>query len=233
MDTSRRPVGILALDTAFERIPGDVGNTQTWDFPVVYRIVREANALRVIDGEAEGLLDAFIDAGRQLVDEGCAAIATTCGFLALYQEALSAALSVPVATSSLLQIPLVERLMPRGRSVGVITMDANRLTPRHLKAVGVDCDVTLEGLSRTGVFWRMVTQDTKADPLALRDEVIEAGARLLARQPNIGAIVLECTNMPPFSAALAEASGLPVFDVVSLVKWLAGAIAPHDFAAAE
>lgn len=233
MDTSRRPIGILTLDTAFERIPGDVGNALTWDFPVVYRTVRDASALRVIDGKAQGLLDAFVEAGQQLIDEGCPAITTTCGFLALYQEELAAALTVPVATSSLLQIPLVERLLSPGKCVGVVTMDAARLSPEHMKAVGVDHDVAMEGLPRDGVFWRMIAQDAKADPVALQAEVVEACERLLARQPNTGAIVLECTNMPPYSAALVRKFGLPVFDVVTMVKWLAGAVAPHDFRAAR
>lgn len=32
------PIGmILMLDTAFPRIPGDIGNALTWDFPVLYK----------------------------------------------------------------------------------------------------------------------------------------------------------------------------------------------------
>ncbi len=233
MDPLQRPVGILILDTAFERISGDAGNARTWSFPVVYRTVRDASALRVIDGEARGLLDAFITAGRELVDQGCVAVTTTCGFLSLYQEEMAGALSVPVATSSLLQIPVVERLLSPGRSVGVITMDASRLTPRHMKAVGVDHDIAMEGLPRDGVFWGMIAQDAPADPSALQEEVLQAGGRLLARRPDIGAIVLECTNMPPYSAALSKRFGLPVFDIVTMVRWLAGAIAPYDYLSAR
>ncbi|MET3792896.1 aspartate/glutamate racemase family protein [Aquamicrobium terrae] len=228
---SRRPIGMLILDTAFERIPGDAGNPRTWDFPVIYRTVRNASALRVIDGEAQGLVDAFIDAGRELVAEGCAAISTTCGFLALHQERLAEALPVPVATSSLLQVPMVERMLRPGEKVGVVTMDAARITKRHMTAVGVDHPVPMEGLPRDGMFWKMIAQDAPADPRLLLKEVLDAGERLLAREPAVGAIVLECTNMPPYAARLAQHLDRPVFDVVTLVKWLAGAVAPHDYLA--
>ena len=36
------PLGILMLDTQFERFNGDIGNAQTWPFPVQYKIVRGA-----------------------------------------------------------------------------------------------------------------------------------------------------------------------------------------------
>ena len=229
--TSNRPIGILMLDTSFERIPGDAGNARTWAFPVIYRTVRDASALRVIDGEARGLLDAFIAAGHELVADGCVAISTTCGFLALYQEELARALPIPVATSSLLQIPLVERLLAPGKSVGVLTMDAARLTPRHMAAIGVHHGLPMEGLPRDGVFWKMIAENAPASPDVLIQEVLDAGERLLARRPDIGAFVLECTNMPPYAAKLAERFGLPVFDVVTMVKWLAGAVAPHNYLA--
>ncbi|MCX5517358.1 aspartate/glutamate racemase family protein [Kaistia defluvii] len=187
-------LGLLILDTAFARAPGDAGNIDSWGYPVQYRIVRGADALRVIDGRAEGLLDAFIAAALDLVAHGAGAISTTCGFLALYQKALAAALPVPVATSSLLQIPIVERLLPRGRTVGVLTMDAAKLTPDHFAAVGVDHPVPTEGLPR-----------------------------------DVGAIVLECTNMPPYAAEISRALGLPVYDIVTLGDWLMAGVKPRVY----
>jgi len=231
MDQSRSPIGMLILDTSFERIPGDAGSALTWDFPVIYRTIRNADALRVIDGEASGLLNDLITAGQELVTQGCAAVSTTCGFLALYQEQLSDALPVPVATSSILQVPLVDRILPSQKTVGVITMDAARLTSRHMAAAGVRHAVAIEGLPRDGVFWNMIANNTPADPQVLMQEVLDAGERLVARHPEIGAFVLECTNMPPYSSCLAAHFGIPVFDILTLVKWLAEAVAPHNYLA--
>ena len=39
-------VGILMLDAEFPRIIGDMGNAQTWPFPVHYKIVRQASPER-------------------------------------------------------------------------------------------------------------------------------------------------------------------------------------------
>ncbi len=227
--TSEHCIGILILDTAFERIPGDAGNATTWNFPVRYRTVRDASALRVIDGQAEGLLDAFIEAGHELIRDGCSAISTTCGFLALYQEQLAEALPVPVATSSLLQVPVARRLLGRGRKVGVLTMDASRLTPRHLASVGINESIPMEGLPRDGVFWKMIAENAPIDPQALQAEVLEAGERLLSREPQVAALVLECANMPPYAAALAARLQVPVFDIVTMVDWLAAGLGPRRY----
>ena len=105
-------VGILMLGTRFPRIDGDIGNAGTWPFPVMYRVVPGASPDRVVRLQAKGLLDAFIDAGKDLIRHGADGISTNCGFLALFQDEFSAALDVPVATSSLMQVPFVERLLP-------------------------------------------------------------------------------------------------------------------------
>ncbi len=109
-------VGILMLETQFPRIPGDMGNAATWPFPVRYRVVKGATPGNVVRGDPLRQLDAFIAAGRELVEMGCDGITTTCGFLSLVQEDLKEALDVPVAASSLIQAPMIERLLPAERS---------------------------------------------------------------------------------------------------------------------
>ncbi|WP_239025064.1 aspartate/glutamate racemase family protein [Rhodoligotrophos defluvii] len=223
-----KSLGVLVLETGFRRFPGDAGNLETWPFPVQYRIVAGARPLRVIDRQADGLLNAFIDAGRDLVRHGASAITTTCGFLAIFQRELAAALPVPVGTSSLLQVPLLQRLLPAGRTVGVLTMDPAQLTARHLRSVGIEGDVPMEGLPRDGAFWAMIADNRNTDAQVLEAEVLHAAERLLVRAPSVGALVLECANMPPYARSLAEHTGLPVYDIVSLCGWLmAGLVPPH------
>jgi hypothetical protein len=121
-------VGILMLEARFPRIPGDVGNATTWPFSVLYKVVRGASPERVVRRRAAGLLDAFVAAGRELVAEGADDLVTNCGFLSLFQDDLAAACAVPVAASALMQAPLIERLLPPGRRVGVLTVSAASLT---------------------------------------------------------------------------------------------------------
>src|SRR5258708_36261709 len=130
-------VGILMLEARFPRIPGDMGNATTWPFPVLYKVVRGASPDRVVRRKAEGLLDDFLAAARELVADGADGITTNCGFLSLYQRELAAAVGVPVATSSLLQAPFIESLLPPGKRVGIITVSKANLTQAHLEAPGL------------------------------------------------------------------------------------------------
>jgi len=221
------PLGIIMLETRFERIPGDIGHPETFPFPVLLEVVRGASATRVVHDRAAGLLNAFVDAGRRLVDRGAAGILTSCGFMALHQATLAAALPVPVATSSLLQLPMIDRLLPAGRSTGVLTISAADLTPAHLAAVGARPDTPIGGLPPDGHFAKVFLGDRPGlDPRLAAAELLAAADQLLERHPTVGAMVLECTNMGPYSAALARHAGMPVLDVVTLARWLHQGLKP-------
>ena len=215
------PLGILMLEARFPRIPGDMGNAGTWPFPVLFRVVRGASPARVVLDGAKGLLDDFIAAGRDLVDLGAEAITTNCGFLAIYQRELAEALAVPVATSSLMQVPWVQALLPPGQRVGVLTVSGSSLTPAHLDGAGIPRDTPFIGTEGGREFFRVLIRAdaTDMDVAAAEQDILDAGRALVARHPDIGAIVLECTNMPPYAAALREALGLPVFDIYSMINW--------------
>src|SRR6516225_2292766 len=131
-------VGILMLETRFPRIPGDMGNAETWPFPVLYKVVPGASPRRVVCDKAEGLLDEFLDAASELVRLGADGITTTCGFLSLFQRQIAGHVGVPVATSSLMQIPVVERVLPPDKRVGILTVSAANLSEQHLLAAGAD-----------------------------------------------------------------------------------------------
>jgi hypothetical protein len=227
------PLGILMLEARFPRIPGDMGNALTWPFPVLYRVVRGATPERVVLNAAEGLLPDFLAAAADLVDLGAEAITTNCGFLSLFQRQLAAHVRVPVATSALIQVPWVQATLPPGKRVGVITVSAGSLTPRHLEAAGVPLDTPVAGTETGREFFRVLIKGEKQDldvGLAAQD-ILDAGRALVARHAEIGAIVLECTNMPPYAHALREAIGLPVFDIYSLITWFHAGLRPRDFRA--
>ena len=225
------PLGILMLEARFPRILGDMGNGLTWPFPVLFRVVRGASPMRVVEQGAAGLLDAFIEAARDLVDLGAEGITTNCGFLSLFQAELAAAVKVPVATSALMQVPWVQATLPPGKRVGVITVNKVGVTPRHLEAAGVPLDVPMEGTEGGREFFRVLIRAEKQDldvDLA-RQDILDAAARLTARHPEVGAIVLECTNMPPYAADVAEATGLPVHDIYAMICWFQAGLRPRRF----
>jgi Asp/Glu/hydantoin racemase len=227
------PLGILMLDARFPRIPGDMGNAATWPFPVLYRVVRGATPERVVLRGAAGLLPDFLAGAAKLVADGAEAITTNCGFLSLFQRELAAHVRVPVATSALIQVPWVQATLPPGKRVGVIAVTAGSLTPAHLAAAGVPEDTPIVGTEHGREFFRVLILAEKQDldiELAARD-ILDAGQELLRGHLEVGAIVLECTNMPPYARALREMLRVPVYDIYSLVTWFHAALRPRDFSA--
>jgi hypothetical protein len=220
-------VGILMLDTRFPRIPGDMGNATTFPFPVRYHRVPGAVPDLVVRRGAAGLLPAFVDGARQLAREGVGAVTTNCGFLVRYQAELAASVRVPVLTSSLLLVPLVHRMLPPGRRVGILTVNAATLGDEHLRGAGIgpDVPIAVAGLEGEKEFTRVLLGDeTELDVDQAREEHVRVTRRLVADHPDVGALVLECTNMPPYAPDIQRASGLPVFDIVSLVTLVHGAL---------
>ena len=225
-------VGILMLEARFPRIPGDIGNATTWPFPVLYKVVPGASPDRVVRQRAEGLLEAFVAGGRELVALGADGITTTCGFLSLFQDELAAACGVPVATSSLMQAPVIERLLPPGKRVGIVTIAAASLTPAHLAAAGVPLDTPVVGTDGGEEFSRAILDNEPAlDVAAAERDILDAGDRLLARHPEVGAVLLECTNMCPYARVLRDRLGLPVFDMAGFVVWFHGGLVPRRWPA--
>lgn len=212
-------LGVLMLQTRFPRPLGDIGHAGSFAMPVRHRVVADATPARVVRERAAGLLPAFVAAGRQLVDEGAAAITTSCGFMALVQRELQAALPVPVWSSSLLLLPGL-----RGRRPGVITIDAQALVAAHWRAVEADPATPCEGITPGSALYRTLIDDLPAlDAADAEAQVVGAAQRLLARHPDVDTLVLECTNLPPYAPALRQATGLPVHDVITMLhaRWAA------------
>ena len=223
-------VGILMLEARFPRIPGDMGNALTWPFPVHYRVVRDASPDRVVRGGAEGLLGRFVDAARDLVADGVDGITTNCGFLSLFQEELAAAVGVPVATSSLMQVGMVNRLLPPGRRAGILTISGSTLTARHLDKAHVPQGTPVGSTEGLREFTRAILgNELQLDVEAVRQDNVDAARALQAAHPDLGAIVLECTNMIPYAADIRRATGLPVFSILSFVTWFQSSLQPRVF----
>ncbi len=208
-------LGVLMLQTRFPRPLGDIGHAQTFAFPVLRREVSGATPERVVRRHDAAGLQPFIAAAQQLAAEGCTAITTSCGFLALWQRELQAALSpVPVWTSSLLQLA-----DHPDRHCGVITIEAASLTSAHLVAVGADPHTPVEGITPGSPLQRTLLLDPpQLDETDAQAQVLAAASRLRSRHPAVDTLVLECTNLPPYAAALRRATGLPVLDVVTLLN---------------
>ncbi len=223
-------VGILMLDTAFPRIPGDIGNAQTWQFPVHYKIVRGASVKKVIGKDAEELVAAFVEAAEELISMGAQGITTSCGFMSLFQKERAAAINVPVASSSLIQVPMVQHLLPPSQKVGILTVSQQSLTPAHLSAVGASLETPIMGTDEGVEFSRVfVNNETSMDLTLIKQDIIDAGKALKAKCPELGAVVMECTNMAPYANLLQRELGVPVYSIYSLIRWFQSGLVPTVF----
>jgi hypothetical protein len=230
------PVGALMLDTSFPRPVGDIGNAQTWPFPMLYRVVRGAVPDKVLRADDLSLLDPFIEAATELVEQGVRAITTSCGYLAVYQRELAEAVEVPMLTSSLLQVPLAAAIAGNHQTVGILTV-RDMLTERHFTGVGWssrELPVVVGALDPDTTFVRLHAplgppEQVETDAERLSAEVVSAAVRLVREHPSIGALVMECPNLVPYSQAVRRATALPVFDHFTLVMQAHRAVVGHEF----
>ncbi|MBL8342564.1 MAG: aspartate/glutamate racemase family protein [Rubrivivax sp.] len=215
--SSKAMLGILMLDTRFPRPPGDVGHGGSWAMPVRYRVVQGASPARVVREGDPALLQPFIAAARALAAEGATAITTSCGFLVRWQRELAAAVPVPLWTSALLALPALPQ-------PGVITVDALSLGHAELAAAGATAGTPVEGLAPGCALQRTLLEDLPTlDAAAAEADTVAAAQRLVQRHPEVRSLVLECTNLPPYAAAVQRATGRPVHHLMTLVheRWKA------------
>ncbi len=215
-------IGIILLDCVQPNIPGDVANASTYAYPVLFEHAAGLTPTAAKTGDAEHL-GAAVEAARRLEAQGVKAITSNCGFLLYVQEDVAAAVSVPVLMSSLMQLPVICASLSRDRAVGVITADA-RLMTGHLLAesAGSFADrVRVAGMQDSTEFQRAILEQAgRLEPERLRDEVVDVARSLHKRYPEIGAYLLECALLPPYSRAVQQALELPVFDFITQTDWL-------------
>lgn len=215
-------IGIILLDSRFPRPPGDLGNPATFSFPVLYEKVEGAFPVRVVKGGDSSLLFSFVEAARKLERRGARAITTSCGFLGLYQKELASAVQIPVFTSSLVQIPWVYDLVGRRGRIGVLTADEEALTLKHLEGVGAESIPTIiRGMKPESEFFQTYVEDRpKLNYAAVEREIVTALQEMAKDHIDLSALVLECTNMTPYREALRKVFDRPIFDILTLIRYI-------------
>lgn len=229
--SSGEAIGILLLDTAVPFIPGDVANASTYDYPVRFQKVGGFSVARAI-GKDPAVFEALQSAAEELVGQGVRAVTGDCGFMAFHQRRLAEALDVPVFLSSLLQIPFISAVIGPVEKVGVITADSRSLDDALLAASGVaDPDrVAVAGLQDSKAFHSFAIEETGIlDSTAVEEEVVAAAQRLVAAHPAVKAVLLECSLLPPYAAAVQQALNLPVFDYITMIDFVFRAVVKRTY----
>ena len=213
-------VGILLLEARQPFIPGDVGNATSYDFPVLYRTVPGAVASRVFAGDPE-LQQAVVATALELQAQGVKGISSDCGFFINFQDAVRKALDIPVFLSSLLQLPIVSAMLGAKKSLGIMTANATALGNRAISLSGIEPrrELVIRGM-QDNPHWCKAFKDPalQIDSDIIEREVVNVALDMQKDSPHLGAIVLECSMMPPYAQAVQEATGVPVFDFLTLIN---------------
>lgn len=228
--TAGTAIGILVLDICYPLLPGNVANATTFNFPVYYKCLEGAS-----DGILRAdpiILDLVIKGGRELERQGVRAIVGACGYFANYQKVAAAELNVPTFLSSLLQIPIIARGLKPNQKVGVICADANALSPAMLSACGVDDPsiIVVAGAQDLPDMQNILQSCGHFNSLRFEQGLCDIAKALVSKNPDIGAILLECSDMPPYAWSIQNSVKLPVFDFTTMINWVYSAVVRHPFA---
>lgn len=222
-------IGILMIEDVEPFIPGDVANATTYNFPVRFKIV-EGLTFDSIKKKDPTVIESVIKAGKELVKEGVRAITGDCGFMVLYQKQLANMLDVPVFMSSLLQVPFISMTLRQGEKIGIITADSLNLDRVFLKAAGINDTIPLHiaGLQDQPNF-SLIGRKGYIDSEKVENEVVSVARNMVEKDPLVKAILLECSMLPPYGAAIQEAVNLPVYDYITMINYVFSAVVKKRF----
>jgi Asp/Glu/hydantoin racemase len=225
-------VGVIVLEDHIPYPPGCPGNATTFSYPVRYEIARgvSIDSLKV-PGTPESA-QPFLEAGRALIRQGARAITGNCGLMVAHQEYLAANLDVPVAMSSLLQLPFVASLLAPGEKIGLLASSKRNLKPHHLSVATRNLDVPIvmgdmdgyEGFNDA-----VMLECGELDFAKVKTEVVSSAIRLIESDRSIKALIFECTDLPPYAYAVQQATGLPVFDIITMIDLVSSAVVRRRF----
>ncbi len=226
-------VGIVQLPANIPMLPGDMGNPTTFDFPVLYELMDDVDPFWVLASEPHPVvLEKCIAACKRFTMQGVRTIIGNCGFFANYQPEVSKALDVGVQffNGSLMQVPMLLTSVGANKKVGVMTASKKLLVPSPaLKNSGV----TAEDMKRVVIYgnedgeqMKKITGETgRFNPKAFEQELVALATKMIKEHPDIGAVVLECTEFPPYAHAIQHAIRRSVWDFVTMTNFMhAGAM---------
>lgn len=220
-----RTIGILALETEADRFDRSLAHPATFDCTVIEEKLTGVWVPQILEG-SEALTPAFVDAARRLEERGADLIISNCGFTVLYRRAMEQVTKVPIATSSLQLLPVLDHLCRRNARIGVATFDGTRLTERHWRAAWPQYEaerVVVADIHGTDT-WQDWCQDSPKYDFASSCRDIDVMADRLAQQ-NVDVVLLECAVFTAFARRIAARVNKPVFDLLSLVDlWLPDAV---------
>ena len=216
-------VGIIAVDLVYPKLPGNVANATTFDFPVLYKKV-SFEIEQLFSGDP-ALEEMIVDAAKELVADGARAIIGACGYFAHFQKQVAAAVDVPVFLSSLVQVPMIQIGLRPEQKILVLCASGDDMNQEFLAKVNANLDdCIIQDIGSMESFAPIRRGKTEMDNRRLSRDLSELALSVVSEHPEIGAILLECSDLPPYACDIQRATGLPVYDFISLINWVEHAV---------
>ena len=214
--TAGYAIGILAVNLIYPKLPGNVANATTCPFPVLYREVKFPIE-QLFSGD-DRIKEEILEAAKELERQGVRAIIGACGYFAHFQQEVKEAVSVPVFLSSLCQLPMLKTAISEKKKIAVFAADGDSLTEELLEKVGTDRSrLLIEHIGGLESFAPIRFGRTSLDNGRLGRDLCRVALDLQKREPSLGAILLECSDLPPYAKQLQAVTGLPIFDFNTMI----------------
>lgn len=216
-------VGVLIVNTTHPLLPGNVQNARSFSFPIIYEIVEDITFHDLM--EAKDNCDQPIrEAVERLEGRGVSVILGACGSFGHWQNRIAQYASVPVYVSIMTQVPFVISGLPLDQKLGVVFANPDAFTQRLKDECGIseaDCErMVIVGADTVPAFGQLYDGGTEADGRALEQEIVALLVNAKKENPDIGAWLFQCSELPVYAAAVQAATGLAVFDMTVLIDHL-------------
>ena len=209
---------VLQLDTAFPRLPGDVASPDSYDCAIDIVTIPAATVKTIVTDHPDHTDISGFEAAIDLIDrtaDDSDVITTSCGFLCYWQEHLACRTRLPFVASALTDMPRLQAQY--GPRLGILTFDAHTLTQPAYAQPLAGFDGPIAGLPKAAHLRQVITQNaTQLDSHRAEAELIELVRGMISDTP-IDALLLECTNLPPYKAALKAEFGIEIYDILTVL----------------
>jgi len=222
-------LGVVRLDYSYPPAAGDIDCPGSYDYDVVFRAVPGLTFEMAQAGKLTPQVDAeFRKAIQFLEAKGVSGITGDCGFMMAFQPIAREIATVPVFMSSMVQCPLISVAFDKYDKILILTANDLTLKPQKeqlLSHCGFDVDdarFLIKGCQDVPGF-DAVAKAGKVDVEYVTPGIVKMTKEIIFKNPSIRAILLECTELPPYADALRKETGLAVFDAITCADFFISA----------
>lgn len=221
-------IGIIAVHLIYPKLPGNVANATTYPFPVLYREVT-FEIEQLFEGDLS-IKEDIIKAAKELEAQGVRAIIGACGYFAHFQQDVKEAVDVPVFLSSLCQLPMIKTGISEKKKIAVLAASGDNITDELLQKVGTDSSrLIVKNIGNLDSFSAIRYGRTELDNGRLTDDLCQVVVDLVEQNSDIGSILLECSDLPPYAKQIQAVTGLPVFDFNTMIDMVYHAVVQKTY----